>query len=147
MRMEGLVFSLTLPTALAVPWLPLFPAASLALWWQRCLLWIKVQRGLQASALARMLEGLVLPAGMVGAAEVGEKEHSGSRQLPQRLCVFLELVFPRGWWSWPLGSSQLGKDNAPSWVLQLARVGVPQFWLMLGWHMGSLCLLCASWLH
>lgn len=95
--MEELVFSLILLTALAAPQLLLFPAASLALWWQRCLLWIKAQRGLQASALARMLEGMVLPAGMVGAAGVGEKEHLGSRQLPQRLCVFLELVYRRGW--------------------------------------------------
>lgn len=96
--MEGLLgFSPTLPTALAVPWLLLFPAASLALWWQSCLLWIKAQSGLQASTLARILKGMVLPGGMVGAAEVGGKEHPGSRKLPQRLCVLLELVCPRGW--------------------------------------------------
>lgn len=97
MRMEGLVFSPTLPSALAVPWHLLFPATSLAFWWQTCLLWIKAQSGLQASALARMLEGMVLPAGMVGAAEAGGKEFPDSRQLPQRLYVFLELVCPRGW--------------------------------------------------
>lgn len=95
--MQVLVFSPTLSTALALPWLLLFPAASLALWWQRCLLWIKAQSGLQASGLARLLEGVVLPAGVVGAAGVGRKEHPGSRQLPQRLCVFLELVCPRAW--------------------------------------------------
>lgn len=94
---EGLVFSPTLPTALAVLWLLLFSATSLPLWWQRCLLWIKAQNGLQASALDRMLKGMVLPAGMVGAARVEGKKHPGSSQLPQRLHVFLEFVCPRGW--------------------------------------------------
>lgn len=76
--MEVLVFSPTPSTALVVPWLLLFPAASLALWWQRCLLWIKAQSVLQISALVGMLEGMVLPAGLVGAAEVGRKGAPGS---------------------------------------------------------------------
>lgn len=95
--MDGLVFSPTLPTVLAVLWLLLFSATSLALWWQRCLLWIKAQNGLQASALARMLKGMILPAGIVGTAGVEGREHPGSRQLLQRLRVFLELVHSRGW--------------------------------------------------
>lgn len=57
MRMEGLVFSPTLPTALAVLWLLLFLDAFLALWWQMCLLWIKDQSGLQASAVAEGWKG------------------------------------------------------------------------------------------
>lgn len=95
--MEVLIFSPTFSTALAVLWLLPFPAASPALWWQTCLPWIKAQSGLQASGLASLLEGMVLPAGMVEAAGVGRKEHLGSRQLLRRLCVFLELICPRGW--------------------------------------------------
>lgn len=42
-----------------------------------------------------------------------------------------------------LGSSQLGKDNAPGWALRLAGAGGPQFWLPLGWYMAALCLLAS----
>lgn len=84
--MEGLVFSPALPTALAVPWLLLFPAASLALWWQSCLLWIKAQSGPQASALARILKGMVPPGGMVGAGR--ERAPWLQAVPPEVMCIF-----------------------------------------------------------
>lgn len=138
------------PLALAAQRLLLFPAASLPLFQRRCRLQMRA-RGAAGPSSGQEADACAAAAGCDKRLQVcWEGWHcqpawwEGAPQLqaaaPKVVCVFSARLAGGSclgvWWSrLPgslLGSSQLGKDNAPGWASRLAGAGGPQFWVARG---------------